>query len=176
MPRPLGCLLWIVCVCVWNHASSVLLVLCEVNTPVTGGFSSQRVSILSMPFRHHESMVVHGINHCIPVCNKVFNISVIWDGVLLHKINFLWNHRSLAQTDMVSKVGSIKVTGRQPVTYSISVATQKYAGIFNRIHRCIYQASQIAKFMGPTWGPPGSCRPQMGPLLAPWTLLSGYFT
>ena len=33
--------------------------------------------------------------------------------------------------------------------------------------------SQIAKFMGPTWGPPGSCRPQMGPMLALWTLLSG---
>ena len=33
--------------------------------------------------------------------------------------------------------------------------------------------SQIAKFMGPTWGPPGSCRPQMGPMLVPWTLLSG---
>ena len=33
--------------------------------------------------------------------------------------------------------------------------------------------SQIAKFMGPTWGPPGSSRPQMGPMLAPWTLLSG---
>ena len=32
---------------------------------------------------------------------------------------------------------------------------------------------QIAKFMGPTWGPPGSCRPQMVPMLAPWTLLSG---
>ena len=27
--------------------------------------------------------------------------------------------------------------------------------------------------MGPTWGPPGSCRPQMGPMLAPRTLLSG---
>ena len=26
--------------------------------------------------------------------------------------------------------------------------------------------------MGPTWGPPGSCRPQMAPVLAPWTLLS----
>ena len=35
------------------------------------------------------------------------------------------------------------------------------------------QQTQIAKFMGPTWGPPGSCRPQMGPMLAPWTLLSG---
>ena len=29
------------------------------------------------------------------------------------------------------------------------------------------------RFMGQTWGPPGSCRPQMGPMLAPWTLLSG---
>ena len=33
--------------------------------------------------------------------------------------------------------------------------------------------SQIAKFMGPTWGPTGSCRPQMSPMLAPWTLLLG---
>ena len=33
--------------------------------------------------------------------------------------------------------------------------------------------TQIAKFVGPTWAPPGSCRPQMGPMLAPWTLLSG---
>ena len=28
--------------------------------------------------------------------------------------------------------------------------------------------------MGPTWGPPGPCRTQMSPMLAPWTLLSGY--
>ena len=31
--------------------------------------------------------------------------------------------------------------------------------------------AQIAKFMGLTWGPPGSCRPRMGPMLA--ILLSG---
>ena len=37
-------------------------------------------------------------------------------------------------------------------------------------------SSQITRFMGPTWGPPGSCRPQMGPILAPWTLLSGIFS
>ena len=35
-------------------------------------------------------------------------------------------------------------------------------------------STQIAKFMGPTWGPPGSCRPLMDPMLVPWTLLSGY--
>ena len=41
-------------------------------------------------------------------------------------------------------------------------------------HQChICSISQIAKFMGPRWGPPGSCRPQMGPMLAPRTLLSG---
>ena len=33
--------------------------------------------------------------------------------------------------------------------------------------------TQIAKFMGPTWGPHGSCRPHVSPELAPWTLLSG---
>ena len=37
----------------------------------------------------------------------------------------------------------------------------------------IIEQTQITKFMGPTWGPPGSCRPQMGPMLAPGTLLSG---
>ena len=35
------------------------------------------------------------------------------------------------------------------------------------------KTSQIVRFMGPTWGTPGSCRPHMGPMLAPWTLLSG---
>ena len=40
-------------------------------------------------------------------------------------------------------------------------------------HTTAGTSTQIAKFMGPKWGPPGSCRPQMGPMLAPWTLLSG---
>ena len=31
----------------------------------------------------------------------------------------------------------------------------------------------IAQIMGPTWGPPGAGRTQVGPMLAPWTLLSG---
>ena len=37
---------------------------------------------------------------------------------------------------------------------------------------CLQHNSHIAKFMGPALGQPGSCRPQMGPMLAPWTLLS----
>ena len=37
----------------------------------------------------------------------------------------------------------------------------------------ITMSSQIARFVGPTWGPPGSWRPQVGPTLSPWMLLSG---
>ena len=37
----------------------------------------------------------------------------------------------------------------------------------------VMHISQIAKLMGSTGGPPGSGRPQMGPMLAPWALLSG---
>ena len=33
--------------------------------------------------------------------------------------------------------------------------------------------SYRARFMGPTWGPSGAVRSQVGPMLAPWTLLSG---
>ena len=33
--------------------------------------------------------------------------------------------------------------------------------------------SQIASFMGPTWGPPEAGRTQAGAMLAPWTLQSG---
>ena len=45
-----------------------------------------------------------------------------------------------------------------------------------QLHSCLNtNASQITKFVGPKWGPPGPCRPQMGPILAPWTLLSELF-
>ena len=33
--------------------------------------------------------------------------------------------------------------------------------------------SLIARFMGPTWGPSGAARTQVGPMLAPSTFLSG---
>ena len=46
-----------------------------------------------------------------------------------------------------------------------------WKGHYSTVHKMYI--SQIAKFMGPTWSQPGSCRPQMGPMLAPWTLLSG---
>ena len=40
-------------------------------------------------------------------------------------------------------------------------------------HHGASEISLIARFMGPTWGPSGADRTQVGPMLAPWTLLSG---
>ena len=42
---------------------------------------------------------------------------------------------------------------------SLAIRNQKY--------------SLIARFTGPTWGPSGADRTQMGPILVPWTLLCG---
>ena len=38
---------------------------------------------------------------------------------------------------------------------------------------CKRATSQITKFMGPTWDPPGSCRPQMGPCWPHWPCYQG---
>ena len=43
---------------------------------------------------------------------------------------------------------------------------------YNTYIVCVH--NQIARLMRPAWGPPGSCRPQMGPMFAQWTLLSEY--
>ena len=44
---------------------------------------------------------------------------------------------------------------------------QRYAYAVNK------KPTLIARFMGPTWDPSGADRTQVGPMLAPWTLLSG---
>ena len=42
------------------------------------------------------------------------------------------------------------------------------------VQKCAY--TQIARIVGLTWGPPWADMTQVGPMLAPWTLLSGIVT
>ena len=59
------------------------------------------------------------------------------------------------------------------VQVSVHMITWKSDSHFNVNNSWdIVAVSQTTKFMGPTWGPSGSCRPQMDPMMAPWTLLS----
>ena len=41
--------------------------------------------------------------------------------------------------------------------------------------KVVFTTSLIARFMGPTWGSSGADTTQVGSMLAPWTLLSGFF-
>ena len=60
-------------------------------------------------------------------------------------------------------------------TFTLEMYGGSEAAATNRRYDCVItKCTQIARFMGPIWGPPGSCRPQMGPMLAPWILLSGW--
>ena len=54
--------------------------------------------------------------------------------------------------------------------YFLSVQMWEYKENIKNIN----DTSPETKFMGPTLGQTGSYRPHMGPMLAPWTLLSGY--
>ena len=57
-----------------------------------------------------------------------------------------------------------------------STSNHKYNRVTKHSNLYAYRMGYIpliARFMGPIWGPPGADRTQMGPMLAPWTLLSG---
>ena len=60
-------------------------------------------------------------------------------------------------------------------TYSCSTHMSNITPITHNFNASypLYTSSQIAKFLGPTRGPPGSYRPQMDPMMTPWTLQSG---
>ena len=53
-----------------------------------------------------------------------------------------------------------------------NVQGPKYSGHLKQSHL----PTLIAGFMGPTWGPSGADRTQVGPMLATWILLSGKVT
>ena len=60
--------------------------------------------------------------------------------------------------------------------YWINTSHQKSTPVVKsrcNINQDIWISSLIARIIGPTWGPSGADRTQVGPILAPWTLLSG---
>ena len=58
-------------------------------------------------------------------------------------------------------------------TVSMSMSLSTFLGLYPGLSRYLNPDSKV---YGPTWDPHGSSRPQMGPMCAPWTLLSGLIT
>ena len=67
-----------------------------------------------------------------------------WDELFIKKIGFIADH--------------------QPINYGYWLFVTQY--------KMIKQPTLIARFMGPTWGPSGAGRTQVGPMLALWTCYS----
>ena len=67
---------------------------------------------------------------------------------------------------------------RQVLSATIDYFREKYYNrstltLESKLCGCFYIITMIARFMGLTWGPSWANRTQVGPILAPWTLLSG---
>ena len=54
-------------------------------------------------------------------------------------------------------MGELIIIWEHIIKHEVCYTTRSHNGSFT---------TQIAKSMGPIWGPPGSCRPQVGPMLA----------
>ena len=67
--------------------------------------------------------------------------------------------------------GHAQYLPQNPYMGKIIVIPILYIRFYTSLKKSI--TTQIVRFMGPTCGPPGTCRPQMGPMMTPWTLLSG---
>ena len=78
-----------------------------------------------------------------------------------HYIIFYWN------TNMFFKFSIVKELANDLQTLNLhytSIPQAIFMGV-SATHNCYHSViiSQIARFMGPTWGPPGSCQPHVGP-------------
>ena len=106
-------------------------------------------------------MTLPEISHCIYIFPITMTSCERWDNSNHRQLNCLFN--SLFRS-FVRPVGSPRKwpAMREVYVMTLSENTTKLSKL----------PTQIARSMGPTWGPPGSCRPQMDPMLAPWTLLS----
>ena len=78
----------------------------------------------------------------------------------------LWGHEC-KENSFGYKLGQrnpILVTDKEAVPPTLCTYKQAYEKIYGPL---------IERFMGPTWGPVGVDRTQVGPILTQWTLLSG---
>ena len=135
----------------WRRALMFSLICARINAWVNNHEAGDLI-------RHHTHYGVTVKNFFISYWSQILSC----DQPHLHSYFWKWKHKFLGQ----------QIKG--------------FIGLFLRliwvfhdifIIKCIdkhfHMIIQRTKFMRPTWGPPGSCRSQMGPMLAPWTLLSG---
>ena len=125
---------------------------------------------------------------CVKPKNKrnVFSCHAIYASTLIVAANNMfangvwqqqmWRHCMMLVFSVYSQQKG-KVTKNQTTHIFVVYLYHRYrmTQINSTCHSCsICLLSRIARFMGPTWGQLRANRTRVGPMLAPWTLLSGF--
>ena len=76
-------------------------------------------------------------------------------------------------SSIIWKIAWVTLVHRRSGCVGVNLRYDSHASLTSLMRH--QMTTKIARFVGQTWGPSGSCRPQMGPMLAPWTLLSGKY-
>ena len=84
-----------------------------------------------------------------------------------------WNHNYQRQCWPRSQM-PYRTQSRWSQWPGISIAGTYNTSVVEVTTLTYFRWSLTARFMGPTWGPSGANRTQVGFLLVPWALLSGY--
>ena len=119
-----------------------------------------------------SGITLHNVTSIFTLAGMIYNKSLrqkrVMPRFIRHVRFFLSLFYVLCNTSCTRKYGDIKMVifSTYHIVYSAMIVICLHIQTFSS------KLTQIAKFMGPTWGPPGSRRPQIGPMLVPRTLLS----
>ena len=90
--------------------------------------------------------------------DRFIKYSTYFEWVLHEAALFIW--QMVVMLDITGILNGINIV-------SSKTNYKSFIGFYTSL-----SSPQMARFGGPTWGPPGSYRLQMDPMLGPWTLLS----
>ena len=119
------------------------------------------------------------LTHCCPLLSTACSIMIAsvthirsCTQMITHIVPMCPSY-TMSVSSISNKFGSF-ITELHPIKFSHQIKICPLSFIYHtQCRHDLTALSHIARFMRPTWGPSGSCCPQMGPMLAPWTLQSG---
>ena len=90
---------------------------------------------------------------------------------LYHHILSINSYRFRESGCFISITVQFMMCAKHWVNFDLKVAYMYIYIYITELSLLSTSTSLIARFMGPTWGPSGADRTQVGPMLAPWTFV-----
>ena len=113
----------------------------------------------------YSTRVLLNLQQCLDVCQRLNPAKILGINMIIHELKLC-----LALTTLSTRLcdSEHKTQDVLKNIVTIPLVTTIHVACTPLLH-----VTTVARFMGPTWGPSGANRTQVGPMVAPWTLLSG---